>query len=289
MKKLLSILLALMLLFALCACTGQNDPAQDKIPDNTVSDQNDKTDHKAEEDDAPENPNDEDDVLPPSVSNWEEIYTGFLSENYTRLVDACGIGFAGIGFIDLDLDGMPEMLLFDNGTSSSMGVQFFDIVDGAVTCVSANIEAIGQAFGGEYLCNEVVNTKYFKNFRLMLNNDTGKQYFCIESANGAMNFQFKEMIRFSGEKGILSLESLFHSYIVYGGESTNIISEEYSVDGQTADADTYQAAADAFNTVNTDTQYSASGVFTWDGAYPNTRDGLLSMAAAAANLFKPIV
>lgn len=283
MKKLLSILLALMLLFSLCACTGQNTPAQDETPGHSDSDQNDVNDPNTDAEDP-----DEESDLPTVISNWEEIYIGFLSENYSRLADACGIGFAGIGFADLDLDGTPEMLLFDNGISSSMGVQFFDIVDGAVTCVSANIEAIGKTFGGDHLCDEVVNTKYFKSFRLMQDNETGKQFFCIESANGAMNFHFKEMIRFSGEKGVLSLESLFHSYVVYGAESTNIISEEYSVAGQTADADAYQAAADAFSTTNTDAQYTVAGVFTWDGAYPNTRDGLLSMAAAAADLVTPI-
>lgn len=288
MKKLLSILLALLLLSALCACTGQNDPSQDETPGNSVSDPTDKNDPATDENDTADDPDDESD-LPAVVSNWEEIYTAFLSDNYSELIDACGIGFAGVGFLDLDLDGTPELLLFDNGTSSSMGVQFFDIVDGSVTCVSARISAIAQAFGGEHLSDEVVSTKYFKNFRLMQNRETGEQFFCIESVNGAMNFHFKEMLRFTGENGVLSLESLFHSYVVYGAESTSIISEEYSVDGQTADADAYQAAADAFAAAYTDTEYNAVGVFTWDGAYPNTRDGLLAMAADAADLVTPVL
>ena len=282
MKKLLSILLALLLLFTLCSCTGQKNPAQEETPDSSTSDP--QTDENNPDDDA-----DGEENLPLVITNWEELYTAFLSEYYSALNDACGIGFAGIGFLDLDLDGTPELLLFDNGTSSSMGVHFFDIVDNVVTCVSSGVEAVAQTFGGAHLSDETVSAKSFSSFRLMENRSTGEQLFCVESVNGAMNFHFKNMLRFTGENGILSLESLFHSHVVYAAESTNIISEEYSVAGQPADANAYQAAASAFADTYTNTEYTAVGVFIWDGAYPNTQDGLLRMAADAADRFVPAV
>ena len=282
MKKLLSILLALLLLFTLCACTGQNNPVQEETPDSSASDP--QTDESNPGDDA-----DGEENLPAVIANWEEHYTAFLSEHYSALNDACGIGFSGIGFLDLDLDNTPELLLFDNGTSSSMGVHLFDIVDGSVTCVSSGIEAVAQRFGGAYLSDETVSAKSFSSFRLMENRSTGEQLFCVESVNSAMNFHFKNMLRFTGKDGVLSLESLFHSYVVYAAESTNIISEEYSVADQPADADAYQAAAAAFADTCTAAEYTTVGIFIWDGAYPNTQEGLLRMAADAADRFVPAI
>ncbi|MGI6013983.1 MAG: hypothetical protein ACOX7K_06835 [Oscillospiraceae bacterium] len=306
MKKLLSILLTLTLLLGLCACSDKKPAEEDKNDDTTVSDQK-ESQNKAEEekkmeeendlssdaeepteDSEPEEPEEE---TPPVtvISNWEEIYTNFLSENYDRLMDSCSVGIVGVGFIDLDMDGIPELLLFDSGSSAAMGVQFFDIVNGTVTCVSANVAGVGEAFGGDYLSNTVVNTNYFKNFRLMLNNETGEQYFCIDSSNGAMDFYYRETIQFSAKNGVLSLSSLFYTKETFQEESTEVAETEYKINGETCTMETYQATVEAFYSTNTDTQYSANGVFTWDGDYSNTRDGLLSMTADAAALYTPIV
>ncbi len=306
--KFLSMLLAFVLLLSLCACSGKDQKPEDSNTPSTAdqekTDQTESTDNKSETDNnAPEEddtqeaePSKPEETKPtekdPSdyaVSDWKELYTSFFSENYDRLMDNCNAGISGIGFIDLDLDGVPELLMFDSGSSAAMGVQFFDIVDGAVTCVSANIVGIGETFGGNYLSDVVVNTNYFKNFRLMLNNETGEQYFYIESANGAMNFYYREGIRFSANNGVLSLESLFYAREVFEEESDKTVESEYKVNGNTSTAEAYQIAKEAFETTNTDTQYSANGVFTWDGNYSNTKDGLLSMMADAADLYTPIV
>ena len=307
MKKFLSILLILTLLLGLCACSDKQSTEEDNTKDTTASNQ--KEPEKEAEDTANENKQEPTDTETPeedskteesnsnseetlpvtAVSNWEEVYTNFLSENYDRLMDSCSIGIVGVGFIDLDLDGTPELLLFDSGSSAAMGVQFFDIVDGTVTCVSANVSGVGEAFGGDYLSNVTVNTNYFKNFRLMLNKETGEQYFCIDSSNGAMEFYYRETIQFSANNGVLSLTSLFYIRETFNEESTEATVTEYKVNGEPSTAEIYQATVESFNASNTDTQYSANGVFTWDNNYSNTKDGLLSMAADAAAQYTPIV
>ena len=87
--------------------------------------------------------------VPSTAGNKDEthdefaLYRDFLELNYVPLTTACGF-ISGVGLCDLDLDGCAELILFDAGASSSMGVQLFDVEDGKAVCVSASRVEVGS-------------------------------------------------------------------------------------------------------------------------------------------------
>lgn len=219
---------------------------------------------------------------------WKEIYTEFIAENYTELAAACMDGLAGVGFIDLDLDGTAEMLIFDVGASAAMGVQIFDIVDGKVECISANMTEVRTKFGGEHSTKNYVNTVRFDSFRLMKDKATGESFFCVESSNGANDFTYTELIQFGNSNGIVTLTKLLYKYEEYDEEG-NIISARFSTGDATITESEYTAKYEEFTKKYTDTGYEATGVFIWkDDAYYNEFDGFVSMMNEALKQYVPL-
>jgi len=216
------------------------------------------------------------------------LYRAFLEENYADLSSACYSGFGGVGFIDLDLDGLPELVLFDGGASASMGVQFFDIADGEVTCVSASMVAVGELYGGTYFSTTYVNAKSFEDFRLLEDPD-GTRYFEALSGNGAADFWYTERIRFTSTDGILGLHSVLYKRVTVDVETGEDLSATYTVDGFAADQDTYDAAEEAAAAAQ-DTGYQAAGAFIWeDKSYSQDYEGFLQMLDAAVAAYVPAV
>ncbi len=213
-------------------------------------------------------------------------YRAFLSDNYQKLSDAFLGGISGIGFIDLDLDGGIEMLIFDAGASAAMGLQFFDIVDDKVECVSANMETVGKAFGGEHMNSVVVNANHFDDFRLMQNKKTGEKFFAVESGNGAADFSYSELIRFGNDNGVLTLESLMYKYEEYDIDTGAVKSENFKISGKDTPKEEYESAYSTFFAGNEDLGYAAMGTFLWEkDNYGAGLDGLLAMADAALFLY----
>ena len=103
---------------------------------------------------------------PEAEEGWAESYFTFLDDNFDILSALWPGGLTGVGFIDLDLDGTPEMLLFDQGASATLGVQLFDVSDGRVYCVSSVQESASGAFGGEHFSRVSVCASFFESFRL---------------------------------------------------------------------------------------------------------------------------
>ena len=214
-----------------------------------------------------------------------DLYLSFLSDNYQELSDAFFGGISGIGFIDLDLDGGVEMLVFDAGASAAMGLQFFDIVDGKVECVSANMDTVGKAFGDEHMSSVIVNANHFDEFRLMEDKATGEKFFTVSSGNGAADFSYSELIRFGSDDGVLTLQSLMYKHEDYDPDTGTLKDESFKVDGKDADNSAYDTASSAFTSGTEDLGYIAAGALAWEKDYGSGSDGLLAMAEAAETLY----
>jgi len=222
----------------------------------------------------------------PEIEDWETLYLTFLSENYDALMDAYPQGMVGVGFIDLDLDGSPELLLFDQGASVSMGVQFFDVADGFVTCVSASMIPVGRAFGGDYFTPVYVNANFFEDFRLVERAD-GERFFYVESLNGNEEFSYSEIIRFGKSGGALSLESLLYKYEDYDPETGELSHVRCQVRGENVSLETYEQRFAEFFQAE-DSGYAAAGVFLWnDKSYTVSYEGFMAMAEKAAAVYVP--
>lgn len=225
--------------------------------------------------------------LPPLPEGWADIYLSFLEDNYDIFAALWPDGLTGVGFIDLDLDGMPEMVIFDQGASATLGVQLFDVVDGQVYCVSSALDSAAGAFGGEYFSLLSVCTSYFEAFRLSY---TDEGYtFWITSSNGTLESSWDEIIRFDSTDGILTPESVCGRYLESDAETGQIVSQHYTVAGEEADEQAYSEAAAVYLSAG-DMGYDAKGVFLWNdmNRYDTTYDGFMAMARDAAEGYVPI-
>ena len=228
---------------------------------------------------------------PAAVDNTARYRTfrTFLSNNYKALSDAFTGGISGIGFLDLDCDGGVEMVLFDSGASAALGAEFFDITaDGGVTCVSSNLDAVGKAFGGKQFSAVTVNANRFDDFRLMKDKTSGEKFFVVESGNGARDFKYTELIRFScDENDVLTLSSEYYDYQDLDDDG-NVTAENWKVSGKSAAKTEYDAALKAFEKSAVDQKYTAAGVFVWDSGanYESSAAGLQQMAEKAFSLWQ---
>lgn len=224
-------------------------------------------------------------ALMPDNTAHEAMLRSFLEENYDTLLSACGDCIAGVGFIDLDLDGCTEMLLFDAGASASMGVQFFDIIGGRVECVSCNRTPVGEAFGGAHMSGESVCANYFDCFRLMEDKSGGERFFEVISFNGAADFSYHRKVRFGLDGEALTLSNISELYENYDLDTGELTSTECSLSGVPCTEAEYTAALSAEAEKYTDTGYTAKGAFMWtDSSYTADKAGLLAMADAALAL-----
>ena len=221
--------------------------------------------------------------------SWAAVYTGFLDDNYDILSALWPEGLAGVGFIDLDLDGVPELLLFDLGASATMGVQLFDLDSaGQVVCVSSVREEAAEAFGREHFSRVSVCASFCESFRLS-DTPVGLRFW-VDSMNATAEATWDDLIVFSrGDDSLLTLTEVCSRYLESDPDTGAVITETYTVAGTAADEAAYARAA-ADYTDAPDAGFEARGVFLWNDMqrYDTTRDGLLAMAADAAALFIPV-
>ena len=107
-------------------------------------------------------------TLAPAVEGWADSYIAFLDSNYDIFAALWPDGMGGAAFMDLDLDGTPEMVLFDQGASVAMGAHIFDLIGGQVYCVSSALDSAAGAFNGSYFSSVHVNAGFFEAFRLSM-------------------------------------------------------------------------------------------------------------------------
>ncbi len=221
-------------------------------------------------------------IVSPNNAEREKTFRSFISDNYNKLSEACYGGIAGIGFIDLDMDGGIEMLMFDAGASASMGVQFFDIIDDSVECVSANMKSIGDVFGGDHFTDTYVNANFFEDFRLMQSKKDGEFFFLVSSGNGMEGSVYRELIQFGSSNGSLTLTSLMFKSEEYDPNSGTVLSTECRVNGASSTLDEYTAAYNKIYSEAEDTGLDMKGAFVWENqSFTQDKDGVLAMADTA--------
>jgi len=226
--------------------------------------------------------------IPEGRADWAEVYTAFAEENYEELSRACFGGVAGVGFIDLDLDGTPELVLFDSGASAYMGVQLFDLTEAGVVCVAASSVEAGLTFGDEGLSPLYVDALFFDDFRLMESAD-GRRWFQVLSRNGAEDFYYNELLRFESADGRLSPVSVWYKRITTDPATGKETGGGYTDGGESVSDKAFAAAVNAAENAGTDSGYTAEGVFLWsDKSFGYDFDGLMAMVKAAAASYVPI-
>jgi len=220
--------------------------------------------------------------------NWEALFTEYLEQNYAALNSYAMA--TGIGFVDLDVDGYPELLLFDAGASAAMGVHIFDIIDGQVCCVSTN-EYAGEKFACEHTIFFPIYANYFEDFRLMENASSGEEFFIVCSGNGNTEFFYEELIRFEkSDQGVLRPVSLLYASKSYDDEGS-LTSTVYRQGDTPIDQAEYDRLYAEFFEGNADTGYEAKGVFVWNDStnYSYTYEGFMAMLQDALNIYEPAV
>ncbi len=217
-----------------------------------------------------------------------KLYRDFLGLEYVPLTQCCGF-ISGVGLCDLDLDGVAELLLFDAGASSAMGVQFFDIENGQVVCVSASCVEVGSLYKGEsFDKRHYVNTVDFSAFRLV-EDAQGDIFFTVTSMNGDDTLRFIERFRFGCADGMLTLTALCCANEGYDGETGEKKYTVYTRDDETL-TDAEYAAINAALDSAADMGYELSGCFHWESeAYSTEYSGVMAMFDAAAAGYMPAV
>ena len=279
MKRYTILALAGLMLLCLCACGGAETPATTEIPSPTAAAET--AAPAAEKLPAAEPVS----ALPETTEGWQETYLTFLEDNYDIFAALWPEGLSGVGFVDLDLDGTPEMLVFDFGASATLGVQLFDLVDGRVHCVSSGLDSAAGAFGEMHFTPVSICASYFDAFRL-IETEEGGHAFWVHSANGTLESAWDEIIRFDCVDGVLVPVSVCSRYQESNVETGEIVAENYTVAGEASDAAGYEQAAGPY--VNgADTGYEAVGMFLWNNMkrYDTTYDGFMAMAQDAATAY----
>lgn len=265
MRKGLLVLFAAMLIFSLCGCSEEPEASVNSVSvPVSPAPQEARTEAPVETEDHAVTEAQPSSAVSEEDEQAAQIYKDFLSENYDRIMEITFKSIAGLGFIDLDLDGIRELILFDAGASASMGVQLFDIVGGEVLCVSANVQGLAEAFGGADYSGLVVNANLMEDFRLKENKSTGERFFVVESKNGNVESSYSEYIRFENNNGVLALSSIFYKYEEYDTETNTVILQEFRVGDRAAGVAEYTSEVDRFNSDNVDMALECRGVFIWE-------------------------
>lgn len=289
MRRLSAVLLAVGMLLALCAC-GSDEVRQDTpappaestgIPEVLVP-------TAVPREETPEEEPATALTVPEAAEGWQDSYLTFLSDNYDIFAALWPEGLAGVGFMDLDLDGTPEMLVFDLGASATMGVHLFDLVEGQVYCVSSAMDGVSGAFDTGYLTAVSVCASYFESFRLLRGGDGGYAFW-VESANGTLESAWSEIIRFDCADGVLVPVSVCSRYLESNPETGMVIAEEYTVGETPSDEEGYMQAALAYNE-GEDMGYEGAGLFLWNNMkhYDTTYEGFMALAQDAATAYSPL-
>lgn len=283
MRRFSAVVLLIGLFLMLCACGGVEAQQDAPIPTPEATMLPEESEPAAVPEAGPET----DPVLQEPVEGWQEAYLTFLSDNYDIFAALWPEGLSGVGFMDLDLDGTPEMLVFDLGASATMGVQLFDLVEGQVYCVSSVMDSASGAFDPKYFTTVSVCASYFESFRL-LQGENGCAFW-VESANGTLESAWSEIIRFDSADGVLTPVSVCSRYLESDPETGVVFREEYTVGAEASDEEGYAQASLPY-TQGEDMGYDGSGLFLWNNMkhYDTTYEGFMAMAEDAATAYTPL-
>ena|GEM_PF-942920 len=223
---------------------------------------------------------------------WEGKFRTFIEAEYDKIFESFVSGIAGLGFIDLDFDNSPELIIFDLGASTSMGVQIFDVIGGEVECIAANIPLVGEVFGRGHLSSAAISANEFAAFRLIRERATGTPLFIAHSVNGAVDFLNSEIITFrrgaADEVVVSKFLSKFEEYAESDDGERILSSQRFEYRGEEIDEERYSSAMAEFEANYEDADYEAHGVFIWENAaYEREFQGLVAMFDAAVKAYIP--
>lgn len=287
MRKPLAALLALTISFILAGCSGEPAETQDPGSDLLNSEPPASEQLPSKTPESPEISESPDPSPAPSDGDAETaaLFRDFVYNNYDKLAELTGNSISGIGFIDLDLDGDREMLLFDDGASASMGVNIFDVTDDGIRCISANMEALATEFGNGETSAITINANLMEDFRLLENTETGERFFVVESYNGNIESSFSELIRFDRTDSGLDLCSVYYKYEEYDTDTGEVINQSFRVGSTDAMISGYNTFVANFNSDNADLGLECVGVFIWEAPeYTKSRDQFMSLLDQALTL-----
>ncbi len=227
-------------------------------------------------------------VLPQPAEGWQDSYLAFMENNYDIFSALWPDGLGGVGFIDLDLDGTPEMVAFDQGASAALGAQIFDLINGQVYCVSSTLDSAAGAFDSTYLSPVHVCTSFFESFRL--SRTAAGWCFWVDSSNSTEQTAWDEIVRFDSVGGVLTPVSVCYRYLEFDQDSGLVVAENYTAGGSPADAAGYQGAANVYQEA-LDAGYEAKGMFCWNDMdrYSAGHDGLMTMVKDALTAYSSIM
>lgn len=203
-------------------------------------------------------------LVPSSVSadetDYKEIYFDFLKDELITKNNWIGATLA-----DLNLDGTPELIMYDGGASASAGVNVFQIIDNKVQLRSGYYGKYSDTY--QYLNKDYLLDLSFMGwspsdfnedeeytFSLRRNIDTGKLmyiHFCWEAAAA---FEESTLLCFS-EDALVDVYEKSYKDIVMDEGTFDIISSDYRIDGNAVSAEDYDAAYNEFLDTWQDTGY----------------------------------
>lgn len=225
--------------------------------------------------------------LPEADPGWAEEYAAFVEKNYAALSESCYGAVAGVGFLDLDLDGTPE--------PGAVRLRGLRVHGGAAVrhCGRGGHVRIRQLCGrGAVSAGSTsplyVDTVYFEDFRFLQAED-GRRWFQVLSRNGAENFYYNELIRFSSQDGVLTLESVYYKRVVTDRSRERRCPPPTRWGAPSADEAAFAQAEKAALAAGEDSGYEAVGAFLWsDKTFGDGYNGLMRMIQAAVAGYAPI-
>lgn len=211
---------------------------------------------------------------------WESAYTAFLT-NEGELPEALNIAVNGAGLADLDVDGTPELILFDPGSGASNGINIFDIdANGQVVCVSA-----ASMFNGGFTPISIFGSDA-NMFHLVKTEPGQLAYYCI-SSNSTEGYAYEAYISFV-QGDLLSLKELAFVEEEADPAFPDEKSYRYRVDGNETTDDAYVRKVDAFLGNAEELPANVSAVMLTDKGDTSDMQGALEMFKEAAAKYQPL-
>lgn len=159
--------------------------------------------------------------------NYKAIYTDLLQGLINNSIDLYGIGLS-----DLDLDGIPELIIYDGGASSAHGVNIFQIINGEAEL----------RYGMHYRDMNYFSKTYFENLDIPITANYGDSddlalyvknnipIYILRSHNNDGNEEYIQYYTFKNIDGKITAKNIAEQNII-SEESGRILSISYKLNG----------------------------------------------------------
>jgi len=262
MKKFIGLLLILSTVLFFSAC---GDGADNQVDSTGESEESTAVDAEgregSEEADAETEKNAE---VIAGLDGWQKAYVEFILE----LKDCFEKGkseregyLAYVQLNDLNMDGVPELLVSDDGASASPTVGFYQLIDGKVMKIGGYTAAQDYLEGKDMVLDTAGLVPYARMgsawITLRKNVNTGELKYFLGSHNGTGCESFGETVGVViGDNGEIGSEKLFEYLEVYEDfDQEKIQNSEYTVSGTTVSKEDYDKKYEEFEKEWVDTDF----------------------------------